>query len=39
MIKDDSQKKDKDKSEGLISRHTGGLCFEIWEQDKSMFVV
>lgn len=24
------------KGDGLISRHAGGLCFDIWEQDKSM---
>lgn len=24
------------KSDGLISRHAGGLCFDVWEQDKSM---
>ena len=37
MTKQGTQlKKDKDKSEGLISRHSGGLCFDIWDQDKSM---
>jgi hypothetical protein len=35
--KNSSVKKDKsDKTDGLISRHSGGLCFDIWEQDKSM---
>lgn len=24
------------KGDGLISRHAGGLCFDFWEQDKSM---
>lgn len=24
------------KGDGLISRHAGGLCFDIWDQDKSM---
>lgn len=35
-VKDSSVKADKEKSEGLISRNTGGLCFDIWEMDKSM---
>jgi hypothetical protein len=26
----------KNKSDGLISRHAGGLCFDILEQDKTM---
>ena len=39
MVKDGNQKKEKDKSEGLISRHTGGLCFDIWDQDKSMYAL
>jgi hypothetical protein len=25
------------KSDGLISRHAGGLCFDVWDQDKSMY--
>ena len=29
-------KKEKDKSDGFISRHSGGLCFDIWEKDRSM---
>jgi hypothetical protein len=28
----------KEKSDGLISRHTGGLCFDIFDDDKSMLV-
>lgn len=36
MVKDANSKPEKDKSEGLISRNTGGLCFDIWDQDKSM---
>lgn len=36
-VKDSNVKADKEKSEGLISRNTGGLCFDIWEMDKSMY--
>ncbi len=36
-VKDGAVKADKDtKSEGLISRNTGGLCFDIWDMDRSM---
>lgn len=38
MIKDANSRSDKDKSEGLISRNTGGLCFDIWDQDKSIYL-
>ncbi len=40
MVKEGSSnaKGDKDKSEGLISRNTGGLCFDIWDQDKSIYL-
>jgi dynein intermediate chain 4, axonemal len=31
-----SEKKDKSKSDGFISRYSGGLCFDVWENDKSM---
>jgi hypothetical protein len=31
-------KKDKDKNDGFISRYSGGLTFDIWDQDKLMFV-
>lgn len=36
--KGEESKKDKEKTDGLISRHSGGLCFDIWDQDKSMLV-
>jgi hypothetical protein len=29
----------KDKSSGLISRHAGGLCFDILKQDKTMYSI
>lgn len=29
-------KKEKDKSDGFISRYSGGLTFDIWDQDKIM---
>ena len=34
MSKSSSQKKEK--NDGFISRHSGGLCFDIWGQDRSM---
>lgn len=30
------KKNDKDKNDGFISRYAGGLCFDVWERDKSM---
>jgi hypothetical protein len=36
LIKGSGSKKDKEKNEGLISRNSGGLCFDIWDQDKAM---
>lgn len=38
LNKGNSTKKDKEKSEGLISRNSGGLCFDIWDIDKAMLV-
>lgn len=33
------QKKDKDKGQdGFISRYAGGLCFDIWDTDKSIYL-
>lgn len=34
--KDKNEPKRESKGDGLISRHAGGLCFDIWEEDKSM---
>lgn len=31
-----SQKKEK--NDGFISRHSGGLCFDIWGQDRSIYI-
>ena len=32
-----SNKREKEsKNDGFISRYSGGLCFDIWEQDRSM---
>ena len=27
----------KEKGNGFISRHPGGLCFDLWSQDRSMY--
>lgn len=32
------KKNDKEKSDGFISRYAGGLCFDIWDRDKSMYI-
>ncbi|CAF0853290.1 unnamed protein product [Brachionus calyciflorus] len=38
LNKGSGSKKDKEKSEGLISRNSGGLCFDIWDNDKAIYL-
>jgi len=32
------KKNDKEKSDGFISRYAGGLCFDIWDRDKTIYL-
>ena len=36
VSKGTGSKKDKEKNDGFICRYSGGLCFDVWSQDKSM---
>lgn len=38
VTKSNANSNKKEKNDGFICRHSGGLCFDVWSQDKSIYL-